>query len=376
MNSGSMATINMSPEDFVDSKNIQNKAMVIDNLLEDGLDYAPRIKGWLKRVLELEVKKEDGLQNAASIGPEAEFWIRLVKALGKDVHREDIREMFGRLYKKSIEPSGLFYALESGLVASIDDDLEEIRKWAVDCLLEKGRLKTAAEIERFLISLLIDEKVPYYLKQEASLALGSRATEQAKKALQGYAAKLIRNPGKDLYGQTINNILKESVAQGIGLTGDETAVRRLTALQIFSDDIDVKNAARYAIEKIRLMAGKDLVHPEFPERAGANDRADSRYRIKIAASMPEKSKAMITTDESGKYEFELEFEPEFTRVVLHSTAELTIPEKIRITVGTNLGDTPELKSMLTRRQDDLEMYGYIDVKLVPDSINYIKVNRQ
>ncbi|BBO87880.1 hypothetical protein [Desulfosarcina ovata] len=374
MNSKPMDGMNMSPEDFVLSGNIRHKAMIIEDLIEDGLDFLPRIGDWVAKVLVLEVEKENGLSAAPVLGPHAEYLIRIVKAVAKDVHRQDVREMLGRLYQDSIERSGLHYALEGCMIAGIDDELDDVRQWALANLQAKGRIDPSTDMQAFLVDILAGDEIPYYLKQDTALVLGATGTEKAKIALAHLAAKLILDPGKSPYDQIVNNALKESVAQGLGLTGDEGVVRRLTALQIFCDDMEVKNAARNAIKRIRMAAEKNRRSSEPEQKASALCPSETSRRYMIAASDFKKSGIIMALDETGSYEFELDVEQAPARIFLHSTTESSVPRQLRITLITNLEDTPEIACTLQRRKDDLEMYGYLDVKLATDSVKRITVD--
>jgi len=354
--------ISMPPQDFIQVKNIQHKVMAIDGLLEEGYDYYPKVSGWFWEVL---IKEgETGLYNAKKEGPEAELLIRLVKAVGKDVHEHDMREMLGKMYRDSKIESALFYSLETCLVSCIDDELDEVRDWALECLLDRDRISNSINIESYLINLLNVKKIPYYLIEEAVVTLGNRGTGNAKRALERFSERLIRNPGSNLYEQTINNFLQERTVYGLELTGRVNVVPVLTRIQIFYEELKIKEKARGAISRIieELLLGFSGIQTiSAEEKDTAEDRKLERR--------------IMDGEEIHEFEIVTFEDTEVTKISLYRSLELSPPDPMNIKIFTKKKDFPVLVCTLVRHEDDLEFYGYINKKINLEDIERIEVEK-
>jgi len=335
--------IDMTPDEFVGIKDIDSKIMAIDNLIEAGYDLHPEILHWFKVVLLKE--KETGLYDSESESPGAELLLRLIQAVGNDVHEKDVRDLLSKLFLDSRDSKGLFHVIERILIAAIQDELNEVRIWALNILKTKGRIKNSTEIQTYLISILEGES-PYYLKEEAIVALSHRGTEQAIRFLLYFAKKLLGSPQKGLYERTRDNVLKEKVAYSLGLTGNPDAIKTLTALQIFTDDRDVKGTALLAIERIK----------ESPVKA--------EYKLyKLAANGEEEALKLdkkTIMDNSETYEFEIaRFPDKETLITLISTIEPILPDQLKLKIFTGMKENPILECILEKDEKDFEVYAYV-----------------
>lgn len=400
MKSESLVQMNISAEDFVRIEDIRRKAVIIDDLMEEGYDSYPRVSRWFREVLE----RETELYNAPGEGPEAELLMRLVKSVGADVHDEETRTFLGNLYcrEETREKSALFYAIEICFAASLGNELDEVREWALSCLKSRGRLKNLGDTESYLTGLLKDREVPYYLKQEAVVVLGNRGSKEAVDALEQFARNLLGRQGKNPYERIVNNMLKESVAMGLGFTGKESVIRTLTALQIFTDDLDVKETARQAFEMIEMMRGgegdSDVATGGLDDVFGVRTRGGGKRRKetteeasseqdikKQAASMLKsmmqklelaaaEEKPKRIKDYSGDYEFELtRLDDENIEISLYRTTELSIPDELKVRVHTHLKKAPVLECILEKREEELRVYGYIEETLDFEDIAALEV---
>jgi len=136
-------------------------------------------------------------------------------------------------------------------------------------------------------------------------------------------------------------------------------VRTLTALKLFSDDPDVKEAARHSLKKLELLetetehritaVGSDGKRLEFPKRTIFDISENFEFE---AVTLP-----------SGK-----------SRITLIGTSELSLPDTLYLTIFTPLREMPTIECTLEKSEDDLEFYGYIERELHLESLKAIEVD--
>ena len=346
--------IDMTPDDFVTIKDIQSKIKAIDSIIDPGYDYHPTVVEWFRDVLLKE--KETGLYDSEPESPGAELLLRLVQSVGKDVHEKDIQELLTALFFESKIGSSLFYIIERILVASIDDELETVQTWAVDLLKRRDILKDSSETQTYLIEVLKGD-YPYYLQEEAIIALGYDGTEKAILALENFGKRLLTTPQKGLYQKTRSDLLKEKVAYALGLTGNQNVIRTLTALQLFSDDPDVKAVALKAIERLRSFCLID----NYKIAVGfAGDRANVERRLIF--------------DIQHDYELEISIQPTGgTKISIFSSTKLELPDCLKLTLLIDSKETPIVECLLERDSDQFEFLCYIVKTLAIHKIQSIEV---
>ena len=356
MTSHDLYTIDMSPDDFVGIKDIDSKIMAIDNLIEAGYDFFPEIAHWFKEVL-LKVK-ETGLYDSEPESPGAELLLRLVQPVGKDVHKKSVQDILSKLWLDSKEGEALSYVIEKILVAAIDDEFEEVRMWATDLLQKKGRMKNSAESQDYLINI-IKGAFPYYLKGEAIHALADRGNDEAITTLTSFAKKLLRTAEKGLYERTISNLLKEKVAYGLGLTGNQGTIKILTVLHIFTDDPSIKDVAMKSLEKIKSSAAID----DYEIAVGFDGERDKLDR-------------KVIPDETNIYQFEIVSLPSGrTKISLFSAFELVLSNSLKLNILTGKKRSPLIGCTLKRKEERLEVSGYVEETLNIEEIQGIRVVR-
>jgi hypothetical protein len=348
-------TFRMTPDAFVKVLNYHDKVMALDEVMEKGYDFFPEISMWIQDVLLKE--RETSLFDAGPEEQGAELILRLVQAVGKDVHEDSAREILGGLYLESNEGKALFYVIERILIVAIDDELAEVRDWSLNLLTKSGRIADPNQIEELLIEI-VKGNFPYYLKEVAITTLAKMGTEEGVRTLTNFAKTLLTVQSKSLYEKTKNNLLKREIAYGLGITRKANVMRTLTALKLFSEDPDVKEAANHAIK--RTERSERSIDPKIVAVGSAGKRSE----------FPKKS----ISDDSKNFEFQVVLLPSGrARITLEKTSRHFLPDAFKLKIFTSLQEKPTADCTIEKRDENFEYYGYIDTQIEIGSIVGIEV---